>query len=323
MKFLNLLIALLIFFSCSTDEETTALYSASGKVLSLNQKGLAGIKIYYSENEYVTTDINGAWRIENQNERITLKPNKAIYNFSPASLNISHNDSNIVFIAELNISEKAQQTFNWFKNIQLTNGLLESAENSNSVSLYDNALSAMVFVWFDEYERAEKVFDFFTRKIQSEFSGFPGGFAQFRDRHGNITWDNRWIGDNAWLLMALNNYKKVTGSNNYDILSSELETWIRNRQDEKDGGVWGGFNDKRETIGKVTEANIDVFNAIEGFDNFHSGILKFLKNNRWDESSSSLIAGTDLGDYNFAMDIHPWSYCSFEGFPSQTLNEAD
>ena len=45
----------------------------------------------------------------------------------------------------------------WINNIQSENGLLESSENTNFVSLYDNALAALVFMELNEMERAEKI----------------------------------------------------------------------------------------------------------------------------------------------------------------------
>jgi len=66
---------------------------------------------------------------------------------------------------------------NWFYTQQLNNGLLESVENSTGASLYDNALGAMVFMLQNDYQKAEKIFDFFNARIDSELNAGIGGFS--------------------------------------------------------------------------------------------------------------------------------------------------
>lgn len=53
------------------------------------------------------------------------------------------------------------KTSNWILKMQHSNGLLESSENTDFVSLYDNALAALFFISQGELGRAEKIFDFF------------------------------------------------------------------------------------------------------------------------------------------------------------------
>lgn len=57
------------------------------------------------------------------------------------------------------LNESELKVYTWFKYMQLENGLLPSSENSN-VSLYDNALAAMVFTIYDDFPKAERIFDF-------------------------------------------------------------------------------------------------------------------------------------------------------------------
>ena len=62
--------------------------------------------------------------------------------------------------------------FNWFKNQQLPNGLLQTTENGEFISLYDQALSAMVFMLNKDYTSAEKIFDFFNARIDTELKNW-------------------------------------------------------------------------------------------------------------------------------------------------------
>ena len=94
----------------------------------------------------------------------------------------------------------------------------------------------MVFTITEDYSRAESIFDFFNNRINSELNNGVGGFSQFRDRNG-IPNNHRWLGDNAWLLIALNNYKSFTGSSRYNLLSEQIKNWILSLQDS-DGGFF-------------------------------------------------------------------------------------
>jgi len=219
------------------------------------------------------------------------------------------------------LTETEAQVLNWFNNQQLSNGLLESSENGNFVSLYDNALSALVFMIYEDYEKAEKIFDFFNGRIHSELTNGVGGFSQFRDRNGVPT-NHRWMGDNAWLLIALNNYKARTGSNTYDNLALEIKNWLQSLQDT-DGGLYAGYNaDNSLMNNKVTEGNIDAFNAIENYTTFHVQLLDYLKNNRWDSADKNLVAWPTNPTYLYALDLHPWSYLIFEDYPITSLTTA-
>lgn len=209
----------------------------------------------------------------------------------------------------------------WIENQQLDNGLLESVENNSGVSLYDNALGALVFMLNKDYVKAEKIFDFFNARIDCELNAGRGGFSQLRTREG-VPNRHRWMGDNAWLLIALNNYKAQTGNSRYDSLSMQLSKWLISLQDS-DGGLFAGYDANGNRLNyKVTEGMIDAFNAIDGYSEFHEKLLNFLKINRWNSFDKSMVAWPENPPYLYALDLHPWSYLIFNNFPSQTLNSA-
>ncbi|MEO0895350.1 MAG: hypothetical protein AAFY71_02945 [Bacteroidota bacterium] len=219
-------------------------------------------------------------------------------------------------------SQTEIQIINWFENQQLSNGLLESVERGNIVSLYDNALAALVFMLKEDYNKAEKIFDYFNGQIESELRKDVGGFAQFRDSNG-VAGNHRWMGDNAWLLIALNNYKAQTGNTTYDLLSKEIADWLISLQDS-DGGLFAGYNASNFRLNyKVSEGNIDAFNAIPGYTDFHVQLLDFLEKDRWDETDRNLVAWPTNPPYLYAMDLHPWSYMIFEDYPISALTSAD
>ena len=221
---------------------------------------------------------------------------------------------------EAELASEAVFALQWLEAMQFTNGLMESAEETDFVSLYDNALASLAFMAAGDIEKAESILNYFNDRIESELLNGSGGFYQFRNGHGG---EKRtiWLGDNAWLLIALNNYRQITGNNKYDLLASELENWIRSLQ-QADGGVRGGYYEDGRPIHVVTEGMVAAFNAIEGYDNFHQGILNYLKAERWNYNDRLLVAWPDNEAYYYAMDLHSLSYMVFEGYPVSALSDA-
>lgn len=221
-------------------------------------------------------------------------------------------------------SLKVDSVYSWVCNMQMENGLLKSSEGGSLVSLYDNSLAALVFTAYGDFSRAEKIFDFFESKMETELLVHPGGFGQMRTSDG-IPVENRpkrWLGDNAWLLIALNNYHRLAQNSRYKNLETALSNWIISLQDT-DGGLWGGFDEKGKQISKIAEGNIDAFNAIEGYTDFHRKMLMHFKQVRWDKKDRLLIAWVENPDYRYALDLHSWGYCTFEEFPESALRKAN
>lgn len=229
-----------------------------------------------------------------------------------------------VISAEVKNSNDTDPIYCWLTRLQQPNGLLPSSEKGERVSLYDNALAALAFTAFGDYKRAEKIFDFFNSRLKSEMLISPGGFAQMRNLNG-IPLDNqprRWLGDNAWLLIAVNNYNHVANNTKYRKLARALTNWIISQQDT-DGGVWGGYDANGNRISKIAEGNIDAFNAVSGYTSFHEKLLTYFKDVRWDTTDQLIIAWAEYPQYKYALDLHPWGYCAFEDFPETVLDKAD
>jgi hypothetical protein len=219
---------------------------------------------------------------------------------------------------------KVDSVYSWLCNMQQANGLIPSSEDGMHFSLYDNALAALAFSAYGDFGKAEKVFDFFNQRLESEFQESPGGFGQMRTSDG-IPVDNkprRWLGDNAWLLIALNNYQNLSGNTKYLNLSTALSNWIISLQDA-DGGIWGGFDENGKRISKIMEGNMDAFNAIPGYTTFHQKLISYLKNVRWDETEKLPIAWPENPKYRYALDNFAWGYCTFEDFPTEVLTNAN
>ena len=233
-------------------------------------------------------------------------------------------------------SQIEAMVYNWFTNSQLENGLIPSTDEGTVVSLYDNALAVIVFLIHEDFDRAEKVLDYFNSHIQSELKNYkgiptadaPGGFAQFRDTSGKILDDIRWMGDNCWLLIAVRNYHQMADNSKYSEMEAGLINWISALQNS-DGSLKGGFQPNEEgmmtEIHPITEGMIDAFNALPGYTDIHIGLLEFLESKRWDASKGLLVAWPNPPnpDWKFALDTIPWGYLGLQDFPQSTLAQAE
>ncbi len=209
---------------------------------------------------------------------------------------------------------------NWVYQMQHTSGLLESAEHTDFVSLYDNALATIFFINENQITKAEKVLDFYNSKISSELET-NGGFYQTRNTKGEAG-ERIWMGDNAWLLIALNHYKGRYNSTKYDNLAAHLESWLRSLQQEN-GALLGGTNTNGTDIPLVTEGIITAFNAVPGFDDFHKNILRYIKNQRWDAINKLVVSWPENPSYTYALDLHSLSSAILDGFSANVLTQAD
>ncbi len=309
----------LLFMSASCKKEQP--YTVQGKVVDEFNTGLANVTIRSNTSKSTTTDANGNWQLEGIEGSVTITPQLLGFDFEPLSHYVRQPTSNVLFRAKRIVGKHEGRIFKWFENQQLPNGLVPSVENGNVVSLYDNALAAMVFMLHADIARAEKVFDFFNARITTELKAGPGGFSQFRDANG-VPSNHRWMGDNAWFLIALNNYKQHTGNTKYDQLRTALSAWLISLQDA-DGGLFAGYAVNNSLLNyKVTEGNIDAYNAIEGYTGFHQDLLNFLELDRWDSIDKNLMSWPDNPPYRYALDCHSWSYCLFNDYPVSTLQSA-
>ncbi|MFD0796315.1 hypothetical protein ACFQZJ_02500 [Maribacter chungangensis] len=219
-----------------------------------------------------------------------------------------------------NSSSLDTPVINWVVGMQHDSGLLESAAHTNFVSLYDNALATILFISINKKEKAEKVLDFYQSKMQEEVLR-NGGFYQFRNINGGEG-ERIWMGDNAWLLIAINQYKETYGSTKYDAMASGLDKWLRSLQLEN-GGLRGGLDQDGSEIPLVTEGIITAFNAVQGFDDFHVNILNYLKNERWDPENQIFLSWPENPAYAYAMDLHSLSSIMLDGLSTNVLIQAD
>lgn len=197
---------------------------------------------------------------------------------------------------------RCSEIYDWLCKWQDKNSGLMASHEDNWASTYNNAIAAMVFILQGDSDRAEKIFDFFNSRMnEAEFfvNGNAEGFYQFRDSTTGIPFNSdRWFGDNAFLLMALNYYKNKTGSTTYDNMAHQIADWIISLQNS-DGSIANGH----------TEGNLDAYSALKGHGNAaHAQRVKdwleCASNRNWKDGPLDIHSWRVLslgGDYGFCL----------------------
>ncbi len=326
---LRITTCLLLFFlmACTESEEggsTLTKYSVFGKVVEEDGVGVPNVKVKLSSGTETFTDNKGRFSLSNVSGLLTLSVVQDNATFSPSRIAIRPNMDSLVFTKQRigTSATKAPELYTWLQSQQMSNGLVRSSGLSSVVSLYDNALAALVFTSTKDYAKAEQIFSFFDGRISSELTAGRGGFAQFRNLNGQPT-GNAWLGDNAWLLIALNAYELEKPNHNFGRLKSELVRWIKGLQ-QADGGLISGYEPNGNPLNfVVTEAMLDAFHAVPGYESFHTNCLKYLGNSRFDVASQNIVCDPSSARHRYALDNFSWAYSMIPSFPASILDRAE
>jgi|GEM_PF-4963315 len=173
--------------------------------------------------------------------------------------------------------------YHWLSQQQdSTTGLLPSQQD-NFASMYNNALAAMVFTLKrGDYTKAKRILDYFNSRAGEFFddnacvdfscsqthlcgASAPCGFFQYRDSRTGIPFSNvnRWMGDNAWLLMAIHHYQVKTGDTSYASMAAAIVKLLKSLQ-QPDGYIATGWENGDSTFNSAghAEGNLDAYKAL-------------------------------------------------------------
>jgi len=317
----------LVATSCNKEDESVSAnpssiqaYSIDGYLKDYYNKPVKGGLVSLSNGQTTVSDSLGHWSFKGLTKIITVTPTSSGAQFEPRSEIVSSSKTNLLFQDKVIQSANLPKVIDWLNAQKTQFGFVKSNFTSEQISLYDNALGALAFMALDDYASAAKIFDYFNNHIDDELVAPMGGFSQFRNLSG-VPNRQSWLGDNAWLLIALNTYTLKYPTNQYQRLNTELSKWIRSLQNA-DGSISGGFDSNGNRIGIVTEGNLDAFNAILGYDDFHSKLLNYLKNNRYESTRNFLLCIPDNSPYRYALDNFSWGYSVLPAYSSSYLDAA-
>ncbi len=259
------------------------------KKLSLLGLELAGLK---RENEFLKTK-------EKEGKAAALKIQETVENLQ---------------VEEIKSSQKViSGMYDWVKNRQdLRRGLVLSYEGDSSLDkvcfTYDQALAAIVFLISGDKPRAEKILDFYLKKINDGKDIYNAYFTQ-----GDVFEYVLHSGPNAWLGLAALCYTKETGEKKYLPIARKVSNFLLAMTDGE-GGVQGG----PDASWYSTEHNLDVSAFFKLFYEI-TGQRKYLDTSvsvkKWISRYSYTDYGPPIkrgkGDSTIATDTYAWSITAF------------
>ncbi len=168
----------------------------------------------------------------------------------------------------------AQTVLRFLERIQdaWPSGLAPLYEGADAATTYSNAMAAIAFVAEGEYGRARRIFDAFAGQTDAcPTCACPGGYQQFRlastgGPDPSADPNDFWVGDNAWLLVALKDYRQATDDGRYDALIARLTSWfVCLEARTPHPGIYSGFRKTGDLMAfRHPEGSIDVYGALKG-----------------------------------------------------------
>jgi hypothetical protein len=191
----------------------------------------------------------------------------------------SHEDKKI--LSALNDEDLVLQYLNSIQDHFSSDGWLVPAMEDNSGQTFNNAVTAMAFILKGEKQRAERILDFYAQRIDSSnsnlnsqnffYKGEARGFFQninLNDSYSPFICD-RWMGDNAWLLLAYKFYEKEYGfadKSFYSLVTNDLKNLLLALYTDDPSGH-GGFIQSgwrwgpRNSATPVNDYQLNVFDS--------------------------------------------------------------
>lgn len=213
------------------------------------------------------------------------------------------------------VLEKANvdKMYQWVKVHQnLRSGLVMSFEGDSDINgwafLYDQSLVAQAFTNFGDFQRAQKILDFFNNKARRKNGLFINAYDV---NDGTPAEDIVHSGPNLWLGIALAQYTHKARDARYLNLAEDIAEGIINLQkQDADGGIRGGPN----LPWYATEHNLDAyafFNMLYSLTNKQKYLdarnetLNWLLKHTYDKIDLPIKRGK--GDSTIATDTYAWS----------------
>ncbi|MFA5292195.1 MAG: carbohydrate-binding protein [Phycisphaerae bacterium] len=270
------------------------------------------IKVYLDDVEkgQFITFFTGGWNVFEWTNSISLGSISAGQH--TIKLKVSTGGSYGAVLDVFEIRNSMEDMVSYLKSsINANTGLVKSREGEeyNGTTVYKNALSAMAFIHQGDTNSANGIFNFFKSVYDADPNDFHG-FVQWWDAGtGQPIESDYWVGDNAFLLIALNYYNQVNnGLGDYADLSDALVEWLT-----EEG------NDCSSIIGEGVADMYAALAPFEGDEDVDMALIK-LKARFYDEVSyagildhttrASLIFG-DLDGFNYLDNFErteTWDY---------------
>lgn len=216
---------------------------------------------------------------------------------------------------------RGDRMYRWLTSHQSPSGLVANQEGDDLCGMYSAALAAICYMHQGDMDRAERIFAAFEAHFVMEFEP-PGGFHQFWSVSSGapLPHTDRWVGDNAWLLIALNRYEQETGNRRFAHMREGIAQWLIGLQDT-DGGIFSGYTTNGAMNAKSTEANLDCYAALVDSPVVRQRVLDWLREKMWVPGETRFKMGSTVSES--ALDGSSWSVAALGPAYATTLQYAE
>ncbi len=191
-------------------------------------------------------------------------------------------------------------------------GLVMSFEGDNDIAgwafIYDQSLAGQAYTYFNDFERARKLMDFFLKKAKRQGKLF---FNAYYASDGQVAEYTVHSGPNLWLGIAMLQYAEKTKDRKYLALAEEIAEGIIALQDQdSEGGLAGG----PQVDWYSTEHNLDAYaffnmlykiTAQPQYLKARDKILGWVSKHTYDKGDIPIKRGK--GDSSIATDTYAWA----------------
>lgn len=222
------------------------------------------------------------------------------------------------------LSADESRVYRFIRSQQQPSGLFRNQTDDPFSGLYVTALGSICLLHQGQTAEAEKVFDLFDAWRVDHWGNTPElqGFPQAWNADTGMADEksDRWIGDNAWLLLALEYHHRMTGSTKYLLLRTAIADWLVGLQDE-DGGIKAGFNRNGPMLHQSTEGNLDSYAALALRPEAQKRIYSWLLTKMWIPREGRFRTGST--EESSALDCLSWSVAALGPDFSACLDYAE
>ncbi len=184
-------------------------------------------------------------------------------------------------------------------------------DTANWSFTYDSALLVHAYTYFQDFDRAKKILDFFAHDAKRENSWFLNAYYVDDGAPAEFTTHS---GPNIWLGLAIMQYSQASQDKSYLGLAENIAKVIINLQNSDiDGGIRGG----PQTSWYSTEHNLDAyafFNMLAAttgkkiYSQAAQKTINWLLAHTYDRNDLPVKRGK--GDSTIATDTYAWSIAS-------------
>jgi hypothetical protein len=190
--------------------------------------------------------------------------------------------------------------------------LMQSYGNlDNRCWIYDQALAVFVLTALKEREKAKKILDTLAY-IRNDDGSF---YFSYLISTLEPTSQRKYTGSIAWVVMAINFYREMTGDTSYRPLAVKILKWLASQQvteknDPRRGGLSLGTRDDLFSM----EHNIDSYSAfrysgIKSYKKRAKAIKKFILRHLYHKEQRRFLTGyLDNSKY---LDCQSWAVLAF------------